>query len=79
MIWANKVLPVFMTFSKTKLGILAECDSRIQIGDTPRRSEILFIHGLWRFVPSFNRTADARLFKQFSVLERVLIHPTPTA
>jgi hypothetical protein len=57
MIWANSVLPVFMAVSEPKLGILAECRFRIQIGDTPRRLETLATHALQRVTLQFNRTA----------------------
>jgi peptide subunit release factor RF-3 len=46
-----------MAVSGPKPGILRECQFRFQIGDTPRRSETLVIHGLQRFTPQFNRTA----------------------
>jgi hypothetical protein len=46
-----------MAISEQKLGILAERHFRIQIGDTPCRSETLVSHDLQRFNLEFNRTA----------------------
>jgi hypothetical protein len=43
--------------SGQKSGILAEPEFRLQIGDTPRRSEIIATHRLQRFTLQFKRTA----------------------